>query len=207
MFIIAGRLNWLGAWGYLGAIVVVTFWGRAVVMRKDPALLQERAQSLRKEDVKRWDRVLMPLVAIVLPILMLFVAAVDVRLDWTPRYHVGWEIGALVVTLAGLLIANQAFIENSFFSGTVRIQNERGHKVVSTGPYRWVRHPGYAGGIIADVAAPILLGSLWALIPAVLLCILIVVRTVLEDRTLKAELDGYTEYSKAVRCRLVPGVW
>ncbi|MCK4515477.1 MAG: hypothetical protein KAU31_09480 [Spirochaetaceae bacterium] len=144
MFIIAGRLNWLGAWGYLGAIVVVTFWGRAVVMRKDPALLQERAQSLRKEDVKRWDRVLMPLVAIVLPILMLFVAAVDVRLDWTPRYHVGWEIGALVVTLAGLLIANQAFIENSFFSGTVRIQNERGHKVVSTGPYRWVRHLGWS---------------------------------------------------------------
>lgn len=207
VFFTAGDVNWWGAWAYLAAIVVVTFWGRSVVMRKNPAMLAERSQSLRKENVQHWDRVLMPLVAMVLPVMMLLTAALDHRLGWTTGYHVAWEIGALVPMVFGLLFANRAFIANGFFSGTVRIQSEEGHTVVASGPYRWVRHPGYAGVILANMATPIILGSLWALIPATLLSMLTVVRTVLEDRTLRAELDGYAEYARVVRYRLVPGVW
>jgi protein-S-isoprenylcysteine O-methyltransferase Ste14 len=207
MFTIAGQLWWWGAWAYLLAVVAVTFWGRGVVMRKNPAMLTERAQSLGKQDVKPWDRVLMPLVSMIFPILLLLTAALDRRLGWSPDYHPGWSIGAFMVLSLGLLFANWAFIENSFFSATVRIQQERGHEVISSGPYAWVRHPGYAGGILSEIAAPILLGSVWALIPAIVLSILIAIRTEMEDRTLKAELQGYKEYTMTVRHRLIPGVW
>ena len=96
---------------------------------------------------------------------------------------------------------------NAFFSAYVRIQTERGHAVVSTGPYRWVRHPGYASGLGSTLATPFVLGSVWALVPAGLVVVLLVVRTALEDRTLRKELPGYAEYSGRVRFRLVPGVW
>jgi protein-S-isoprenylcysteine O-methyltransferase Ste14 len=96
---------------------------------------------------------------------------------------------------------------NAFFSEAVRIQEERGHTVVTDGPYRYVRHPGYVGAILALFATPLLLGSLWALIPAGLATIGYVVRTALEDKTLQEELDGYTEYAQQTRYRLLPGVW
>ena len=96
---------------------------------------------------------------------------------------------------------------NKFFSAVVRIQRERGHTVVASGPYQYVRHPGYAGGIVANFAIPLLLGSLWALVPAVLVNCLLIVRTALEDSTLQEELDGYRDYAGRVRYRLLLGVW
>jgi protein-S-isoprenylcysteine O-methyltransferase Ste14 len=96
---------------------------------------------------------------------------------------------------------------NRFYSRYVRIQTERGHTVVMTGPYRFVRHPGYVGIIVFMLASGLALGSLWALIPAGILVVILVVRTGLEDRTLQAELPGYKEYARHVRYRLVPGVW
>jgi protein-S-isoprenylcysteine O-methyltransferase Ste14 len=98
-------------------------------------------------------------------------------------------------------------MENRFFSGTVRLQPERGQRVVSSGPYRWIRHPGYAGGLLVYLATPIFLDSIWACLPAILLTALLVLRTALEDRFLQDELAGYREYAGRVRYRLVPGVW
>ena len=96
---------------------------------------------------------------------------------------------------------------NKFFEPTVRIQTDRGHRVIDTGPYAIVRHPGYASGYLLFVGMPLALGSLWALIPAILSCLLLVVRTILEDQTLRNELAGYEEYAQRVRYRLIPGVW
>jgi protein-S-isoprenylcysteine O-methyltransferase Ste14 len=96
---------------------------------------------------------------------------------------------------------------NAFFAQTVRIQEDRGHTVATGGPYRYVRHPGYVGGILFQVATPLILGSVWALIPAGLTVCLTIIRTALEDRTLLEELDGYKEYAGRVRYRLLPGVW
>ena len=96
---------------------------------------------------------------------------------------------------------------NAFFSLTVRIQKERSHAVATGGPYRFVRHPSYAGGILFELAAPIMLGSWWALIPGGLNAILFVIRTALEDKTLQAELDGYQEYAQRTRYRVLPGIW
>ena len=207
LFAAAGTWRWPSGWVYLITVVGLTFAGRASVLRKHPDLLTERAQSFKKENVKGWDRALMPLVAVILPIATLIVAGLDVRWGWTAPYDGAWRVGAFVAIVLAILIANRAMVVNMFFSGTVRIQEERGHTVISDGPYRLVRHPGYFGAVIAHVATPVFLGSLWALVCAGLFVAAIVVRTALEDRTLQSELYGYTEYRRQVRYRLFPGIW
>jgi len=109
--------------------------------------------------------------------------------------------------VAGYALGSYALIENAYFSGVVRIQADRGQHVVSSGPYRWLRHPGYAGTLLAYLATPFLLDSAWALLPALFLAAVLILRTRLEDQTLQAELDGYRDYAQRVRYRLLPGVW
>ncbi len=111
------------------------------------------------------------------------------------------------MTLAGFALGSYALIENRFFSGMVRIQTDRGHKVISSGPYAWIRHPGYTGALVSYIAAPVLLDAVWAFIPAILLSIVLVIRTHLEDETLQDRLVGYREYAEQVRFRLFPGIW
>ena len=115
-------------------------------------------------------------------------------------------ISAGFVFLGGL-VSLWAMASNKFFIGMVRIQKERGHSVITSGPYQYIRHPGYLGGLLYIFFTPIMLGSVWALIPAVLTCGVVVLRTYLEDNTLKDELAGYLEYSHVVRSRLLPGIW
>jgi len=115
-------------------------------------------------------------------------------------------IGAIVLVLSSLF-GTWAMLANRFFSAVVRIQTDRGHTVVTTGPYRFVRHPGYAAGVLGYLAMPLLLNSLWASILALLTIALIIVRTKLEDDTLQAELPGYVDYTQQTRYRLLPGVW
>ena len=98
-------------------------------------------------------------------------------------------------------------VSNRFFSTMVRIQADRGQTVATAGPYRYVRHPGYVGYSVSFFGMALALGSLWALVPAVLMACLLVVRTALEDRTLQDELAGYTDYARQVRYRLLPGIW
>lgn len=117
------------------------------------------------------------------------------------------KIAGLALLLAGYALASYALIENRFFSGMVRIQTDRGHQVVSSGPYRWLRHPGYAGALLAYLATPFFLDSQWAFLPTLFLVIILVVRTALEDGVLQNELRGYRDYARQVRFHLLPGVW
>jgi protein-S-isoprenylcysteine O-methyltransferase Ste14 len=117
------------------------------------------------------------------------------------------QIAAMVIAALGNALMTWALAVNPFFSKVIRIQEDRDQRVVSRGPYRFVRHPGYVGTIVFDLAVPIMLGSLWALIPGALAMLLTVVRTHLEDRTLQEELEGYEEYTRQVPRRLLPGVW
>ena len=107
----------------------------------------------------------------------------------------------------GSLVGSWAMFANRFFSSHVRIQTERGHTVISEGPYRVVRHPGYAGGLISWLAAPVFFSSYWVIIPMVLVLIASVIRTALEDQTLLVELPGYKDYARKVKYRLIPGIW
>ncbi len=207
LFGASGRLDWTMAWVLVVVSSLLSVLSRVLVWRTNPELLKERAQSLDKANVKPWDRVIVPLVAIYGPLLMLLVAGLDKRFGWSPEIVLWLQIAALGLMVLGYALGTWAMVSNRFFSGTVRIQTDRGHTVETGGPYRLVRHPGYVGGILGDVAIPIVLGSLWALLVSGLVVIAIVIRTALEDRTLQAELPGYKEYTQQTRYRLLPGVW
>jgi protein-S-isoprenylcysteine O-methyltransferase Ste14 len=135
------------------------------------------------------------------------VAGLDLRFGWSPRLPLAVQIAALALVIVGFLLGTWAMAVNRFFSAIVRIQEDRGHTVVTAGPYRYVRHPSYTGGILASLATALALSSLWALIPGGAVALVTIVRTALEDRTLQEELAGYKDYAQKVRYRLVPGIW
>ncbi|MBI5305028.1 MAG: isoprenylcysteine carboxylmethyltransferase family protein [Chloroflexi bacterium] len=207
MFLAAGRLDWWEAWLMIGVLAISTIMSRVIMLRKYPELAMERARWTENRNTKAWDKQLMPIVALYGPALMWLVAGLDKRLSASPPLAVELEIAAFALVILGYLFSIWAFLENKFFSAVVRIQTERGHTVVNTGPYRWVRHPGYAGGIVGYLITPIALGTLWVFLPAVLTGIAVIARTALEDQTLQNELAGYREYAARVRYRLLPGVW
>nr|WP_255668363.1 isoprenylcysteine carboxylmethyltransferase family protein [Methanocella sp. CWC-04] len=160
-----------------------------------------------KEGTKEWDKILAPLVALVVPIFIWIAAGLDYRFGWSPEIPVEIQVVFLAVALLGSLLTTWAMVTNRFFAPTVRIQDERGQTTVTSGPYRFVRHPGYLGVIIFDLATPVALGSFWAFIPALIVTILFFIRAFLEDDTLKNELPGYRDYAVKVRYRLIPGLW
>ena len=207
LFIAAGRLNWVWAWVYVGIVVFFMLVSRIAVIRTNPDLLAERAQSLEREDIRGWDRVILFFLLLVGPLAMMIVAGLDERFGWSPQVPLAFRLAALAIMLAGYSVATWAMAVNRYFSAVVRIQKDRGQTVVTDGPYRLVRHPSYATGIVSSLMIPILLGSLWALIPCGLVAVVTVIRTALEDKTLLEELDGYKEYAQRVRYRLLPGIW
>ncbi len=204
--LIAGRWGWWEAWAYAIISIAGFVISRVLAARRHPDLIAERAQHMRQANIKPWDKRLSAWLMLG-GILVLLVAGFDARFGWSPAF--GWPVTALalVMIVAGYALSSYALIENRFFSSTVRIQAERGHHVVSSGPYRWVRHPGYAGGLLAYLATPLLLDAPWAFMPTLLVVALTIIRTALEDKTLQEELEGYRAYAERVRYRLLPGVW
>ncbi len=203
LFGAAGRLDWALGWAFIGVYAV---GGMAVAAFMEPELIAERAKI--KSDARTWDTMLMGITKL-LNLAMPLVAGLDVRLGWTQPVSLptAANLAGLVFVALGYGLSSWAVISNKFFSDVIRIQMDRGHTVVSGGPYRYVRHPGYVGVILYSLATPFLLDSVWALVPGGLTVLLIIVRAVVEDRTLLAELDGYQEYAARVRYRLLPGVW
>jgi protein-S-isoprenylcysteine O-methyltransferase Ste14 len=204
LFLAAGRLDWLWAWVMLGIYVVSISINSAFMLRTSPETIAERG---RPKEMKDWDKVVSGLWSLAQFLLVPLVAALDVRFGWTGELGPLWHVAGAVVFAAGLGLFGWAMITNAYFSTAVRIQADRGQTVCRTGPYRFVRHPGYAGTILQSLGIPLLLGSWWALIPGIVAVGLIVVRTALEDRTLQAELAGYREFVQEVHYRLVPWVW
>jgi protein-S-isoprenylcysteine O-methyltransferase Ste14 len=204
--LISWRWDWWEAWIYAIICILGFAISRVLTLRRHPDLLAERARFMQHENAKPWDKLLAPLLGIGGG-LVLLVAGLDSLFDWSPTYSLPVKIVALVIILAGYTLGSYALIENRFFSGMVRIQTDRGHQVVSSGPYSWMRHPGYAGALLTYLATPLLLDSQWAFPPAVFITILLVIRTALEDRFLQDELEGYRDYVRRVRYRLLPGVW
>lgn len=204
--LISRRWDWWEAWTFAAISIFGFAVSRGLAARRNPDLITERARFMRQDDVKAWDRVLAPLVGLGGGVILL-VAGLDALNGWPPDFPPAVKIIALVVILAGYSLGAYALVENRFFSGTVRLQIDRGHQVISSGPYRWMRHPGYAGAFWTYLALPLFLDSLWAFLPAFLLLAALVVRTSLEDRTLQAELPGYRAYARRVPYRLFPGVW
>jgi protein-S-isoprenylcysteine O-methyltransferase Ste14 len=204
LFLSAGHLDWWEGWAFLIAYFAIALATMLWMSRYDPELASERGQW--GENTQAWDKVIVTLNS-----LLLFGMLVVVGLD---AGQFGWSTVPFGVRLLALLGFIPAFglpvwasSANTYLSGTVRIQKDRGHQVVTAGPYRIVRHPMYLGMILYDTSLPLLLGSWWGLAVGGTMIALVVVRTALEDKTLLRELDGYAEYAQRVRYRLLPGVW
>ena len=205
LFVAAGRLNWTWAWLYLGICLVSVAINGAFLLRTSPETIAERGRGVKQ--IQGWDRVVSGLWALALYLALPLVAGLDVRFGWSGELGAAMHVGGAVVLALGLGLAGWAMIANAYFSTAVRIQSERGHTVCRTGPYRFVRHPGYVGFMLQALGIPCLLGSWWALIPGITTVLLGIIRTVFEDRLLQAELPGYRDYVQEVRYRLVPGIW
>ena len=207
LFLGAGSFKWPMAWVYLVLHVSVVIGSRLLVYRRNPALLAERGRSLHAEDAAPGDRFLSLFVGLLGSLLVWLVAGLDRRFGWSPPVAVGWQVAALAVVTAGYLLGTWAMVVNAFFSAVIRIQAERGQTVVRSGPYRFVRHPAYAGGLWSALAMPVMFGSYWAFIPAGATVLALIVRTSVEDRLLQQALPGYRDYTRETRYRLLPGIW
>ncbi len=204
LFWSAGKINWWPAWA---SIAVMLAWITAtaiVIIRFNPDLLAERLGP--RKGAKPWDTAIMSILGLT-QLARYILAGLNQRYGWTGGFPLAAQIAALTVCVLGYALFVWATASNAFFSQIVRIQSERGHAVATGGPYHYVRHPGYFGAILYELAVPILLASWWAFIVSGLGAILLILRTALEDRTLQAELAGYADYARQVRHRLLPGIW
>ena len=204
--IISGRWDWWQAWVMFALFVLSFIVSRAIAARKTPDILKERADYATQGNTQAWDKWLSPIMAFG-SVFILLAAGLDDRFNWSPDLALGWELLGLALILIGYIFGSYAFVENAFFSGTVRLQPERGQTVVKSGPYGWVRHPGYLGSLIASIGMPLLLDSLWAFVPVLIFGFFYVLRTRLEDLFLRENLAGYSAYVREVRYRLFPGIW
>jgi protein-S-isoprenylcysteine O-methyltransferase Ste14 len=207
LLVCGGDFGWWQAWGYSLLIVATGIGGRIWAERRHPGLLAERQSAEKFQNAKAWDKVLAPLMALSVSFPLPIVAGLDHRFVWSPAFPLWLIVLGFILTLLGYAFATWALAENRFFSSVVRIQTDRGHAVCDSGPYRLVRHPGYAGNIPPLLGIVLALGSVWALIPAVAALSIAVVRTALEDQTLQEELPGYRDYARRVRSRLIPGIY
>jgi len=204
--LISWSWDWWEAWIY-GILSILGFVvSRVLAARRQPGLIVERSHYMQHVNTQSWDIKLAPLMGLS-GILVMVVAGLDALLGWSPSFSLPVKILALVFILGGYALSSYALIENRFFSGTVRLQTDRGQQVVSSGPYRWLRHPGYAGALLVYFVTPLFLDSALAFLPTLLTAGLYGIRTSLEDKFLQDELEGYRDYAKRVRYRLFPGIW
>jgi protein-S-isoprenylcysteine O-methyltransferase Ste14 len=203
VFVNAPRLGWTLGWIYVGIIVATLTINMTCLLRWNPDLIRRRMRVSKFS--KTWDKVWAVLFGVAM-IAIYVVAVMEARDRVSSAPGAAWLLG-LAIFVPGWALAIWSMVVNPFFEKTVRIQTDHGHRVIDTGPYAYMRHPGYVGFAGWMLSTPLLLASTWASIPALVSVVLLVIRTALEDRTLHEELPGYAEYASRVRFRLIPGVW
>jgi len=206
IFLPAGTINWPEAWLFLGMYIFFIIGTMIWLKRKHPDLLRERMNARKKDNVKGWDRHLMRVFSLMGQLMFIICGLDAVRLGWShmPLYL---KAAGFIMLLFPFYLICRVMAVNSYLSEMVRIQDDRGHRVCKDGPYRFVRHPMYVGIIVMFVSVPLALGSFYALVPAFLGIVIIIIRTKLEDLTLLRELEGYPQYAAEVKYRLFPGIW
>lgn len=205
LFAAAGRWDWTQGWAYLALIVGGGTITDIVLWWNNPELLRRRSRF--GEGTKTWDKVILVVFGVTSVLTMLVGALDSGRYHWSDMAPWLWSVGAGLYVV-GQVILTWSMLVNPFFEKTARIQTDRGHRVIDSGPYRYVRHPGYIATIVGLVlGSPLMLGSWWAFIPAFATAFGLVLRTFLEDRMLTLELPGYDAYANRVRYRLVPYLW
>ncbi len=204
IFLLAGRLSYWQGWVF-SIVMVLLVVIQLIVFADKTDLVKERVKP--GPGTKWWDKVFWALYA-PLFFAIVIIACLDVgRFEWSPRLPLVVYVISYLAFIFSIYLYSWAMWVNKWFSSTVRIQKDRDQQVVQDGPYRYVRHPGYVGGILMAISTSLVLGSVWGLIPAGFVVILLIIRTYLEDITLQKELPGYAKYTQKVRYRLIPSVW
>lgn len=201
LIVFSGSVKWVWLWVYTIVTIAILILAAAIVPK---GVIAERGR--KKVNVEKWDLFLTGLIYVPW-FAQYFVSALDYRYGWSPELPVWVHILGVILYIAGIGLVLLSMRANLYFSTAVRIQHDRGQTVCSTGPYRIIRHPGYVGMIFEYLAMPVILGSLWGLIPMGVIAVLLIIRTGLEDRALTQKLEGYQEYAEGVRYRLIPGIW
>jgi protein-S-isoprenylcysteine O-methyltransferase Ste14 len=201
----AGTARWLSAWIYIVGRLVLGLLSSYLLHRNAPEIAVERTRGAFQKEQTSPDRVVLTIMMMINACSMI-VAGMDQRLGWSDVP--GWlqTIGAAFISITYYTTYRVA-VENKFAASVIKIQQARGHKVIDTGPYQYVRHPMYTGLILRQIGTPLLLGSWWGLCPASALIILVVVRILFEERALSTGLAGYNGYIERVPYRLIPLVW
>ena len=198
----AGTLRYPAAWVYVAIQITIFLTAGVYVIRQNPGIVNERGK-LKVE--KKWDKVFMWLYTPQM-FLMPLIAGLDYRFEWS-AVPLWLQLVSFFLLIPAMLLPYWTMLVNKYLITTVRVQKERGHTVVTTGPYRIVRHPMYASVVTSSLFTPLALGSWWALIPSGIVIVAIIGRTIMEDKTLQVELAGYQEYTQQTKYRLLPGIW
>jgi protein-S-isoprenylcysteine O-methyltransferase Ste14 len=203
-FLAAGRADLAWGWVYLGIGVVSLVGGGWYILRHNPQVINERGRPA--ENQKTWDKIIL---AIYTPLFVAvyIVAGLDARFGWSEVMPLWLHLVGVLISFSSMALTYSAMAHNKFLAQVVQIADQRGHRVATEGPYHYIRHPMYASLILSWPALAFVFGSYWALVPAGLAALMILIRTILEDRTLLAELPGYKEYAQKTPYRLLPGVW
>lgn len=204
LFLSSGQLRWLWGWVYIAVYIAGTVVNTVLLLRTNPEVIAERGKT---EIEQNWEKIVGGLWALAYFLAIPLLAGLDERYGWSPALPVTANLVSALLFAASLALVGWALVENAYFVTVARVQKERNQTVCTTGPYRFVRHPGYLGAVVQGAAAPLLLGSTWALIPGLVSSGLMILRTALEDRMLHRELAGYAVYARQVRYRILPGVW
>lgn len=202
-----GDPGWWQGWFYAFLILGLGLGGRIWAELRHPGLTAERQNIENIQNAKPWDKFLAPLMAVSISYPMVIVAGLDHRNDWSPAFPLWMNVFGFVSIALGYAFAAWAMAENRFFYSVVVVQTDRGHVVCDSGPYQYVRHPGYAGNILPLFGIVLALGAVWTLLPTAVALAISVLRTALEDRTLQEELPGYRDYARRVPYRLIPGIF
>jgi len=205
-YVSAGYITDARPWIFFGASFLHYSVSIAVQYKLNPELLVQRLKR-KREGSKLWDEILMRISNLMVLIPIPAIAGLDVgRFHWS-NLDVNFAVVGFVLFITSTVLLNWAMAVNLHFEPTVRIQKDRDHRVITSGPYKIVRHPGYLAGILYTLSIPLIIGSVFTFIPVGVYAILMIIRTLLEDRTLHKELNGYSEYAKKVRYRLLPWLW
>jgi len=206
LFVPAGTLFWPEGWIYLVLICGLGLVSGLIIAERDPELLKERMGSPVQKDQKGWDKILIS-VFFALWLVQYVVAGLDAVRFHTSDVPIWLKVLGAAGIVVGLYVFHVVMLTNTFAAPVVKIQTDRKQHVISSGPYAYVRHPMYGGAIALILGTGLLLGSWWAFALGIVLIALLSYRAVLEEETLKRELDGYADYAQRVRFRLIPGIF
>ena len=206
LFLSAGTVNIPRAWFLLALCLVAMFGQIAIVAVKNPELVNHRGLWKEKKDAKPWDKWIVSGYGIISFYMTFIISGLDIRFGGI-KLGIWFAVAGTVLFAFSTAVITWAMLVNTHFETIVRIQTDRNHRVITTGPYAFIRHPGYVGASLLPLSVPLIVGSVYGLIPACMALLILIIRTALEDRTLQRELDGYSDYARQVRYRLIPGLW